>query len=192
MRPRLIARWTLLALLVLAAAGAPARARAQMFYTEEREYYDIRGRTMAELRAEIARLGPGRFAAHVRPQVSAQYQFRRQGARCWMTSSRVDVTVTYLMPRWVGPPGPSEEMRRAWRKMWWTLKRHEDGHKNNWLSAGGAIENALRVLPPEPNCKVLERVANTTVKRLLKCHQANDVDYDRRTQHGRKQGNTRR
>jgi predicted secreted Zn-dependent protease len=177
----------LLALLVLAAAGAPARA--QMFYTEEREYYDIRGSSVGELQGEIARLGPGNFAAHVRPWVGARYEFRRDGARCWLTSSRVDVKVTFLMPRWVGPPGDHEELRPAWRRMWWKLKRHEDGHKNNWLHAGAAIENALRVLPPEPDCKILERVANATVQRLLERHQKNDLDYDRRTQHGRKQGN---
>jgi len=69
LRPRLRARGALLALLVLAAPGAlaPAPARAQMFYTEEREYYDIRGSTMAELRAEIARLGPGEFAPTCAP-----------------------------------------------------------------------------------------------------------------------------
>jgi len=183
-------RPALAALLVLAAWAAPARA--QMFYTEEREYYDIRGSTSAELRAEIARLGPGEFAAHVRPRMAARYEFRRDRSRCWLTSSRVEVKVTYLMPRWVGPPGPHEELRRAWRRMWWNLKRHEDGHKNNWLRAGAAIEDALRALPPEPDCEALKRLANATVERLLEHHRRNDADYDRRTQHGRIQDNQRR
>jgi predicted secreted Zn-dependent protease len=176
----------LVVLFVLAAAAAPARA--QMFYTEVREYYDIRGETMAELRAEIDRLGPGEFAAYVKPTVNARYRFRYTSSECWLTSSRVDVEVTYLMPRWVGPPGPSEELRRAWRHYWLALKRHEDGHKNNWLRAGTAIQDALRVLPPDATCEALRKVADAAVKRLLERHKRYDEDYDKRTQHGRTQG----
>ncbi len=175
-----------MALFVLAVAAAPARA--QMFYTEVREYYDIRGEAMAELRAEIARLGPGEFAAYVKPTVNASYQFRYTSSECWLTSSRVDVEVTYLMPRWVGPPGPSEELREAWRHYWLALKRHEDGHKRNWLRAGTAIQDALRVLPAEATCEALRKLADAAVKRLIERHRRHDEDYDRRTDHGRNQG----
>ncbi len=180
----------LVVLFVLAAAAAPARA--QMFYTEVREYYNIQGQTMAGLRAEIERLGPGEFAAYVKPAVNARYRFRYTSSECWLTSSRVDVEVTYLMPRWVGPPGPSDELRRAWRRFWWALKRHEDGHKRNWMQAGNAIQDALRVLPSEATCEALRKVADAAVKRLLERHKRYDEDYDRRTQHGRNQGTATR
>ena len=179
-------RRVFMALFVLAAVAAPARA--QMFYTEVREYYDIRGQTMAELRAEIGRLGPGEFAAYVKAAVNARYQFRYTSSECWLSSSRVDVEVTYLMPRWVGPAGPSEALREAWRRYWLALKRHEDGHKNNWLRAGTAIQDALRVLPAEASCEALRKLADAAIKRLLERHRRHDEDYDRRTEHGRNQG----
>lgn len=187
MNPRHAGR--LVALLAPLAAGAAEYVAPQV--SESIDYYVFGGSTVAEMSAQLAKLGPktaeGNFHAFTSWYVKWNYDYDRSSGSCGLGPVRTTVTVNYRLPKWARPKAP-QDLAEKWYAYATALRRHEDGHRDFGVEAGRAVARALAQLPRQSSCDQLEALADRTGERILQEAHAHEVEYDRRTNHGAKQG----
>ena len=176
---------------VLAPLAAAAASYVDPQVSESINYYVFGGATVAEMNAQLARLGPktaeGSFHAYTSWYVKWNYDYDRSSGTCGLGPVRTTVTVNYRLPKWARPKAP-RELAVKWDAYAVALRSHEDGHRDIGVEAGRAVARALAQLPRQPSCEQLESLADKTGERILQEAQAREVEYDRRTNHGATQG----
>lgn len=186
----------MLCLGLLAAAGYPALAGAEPVTRVHTSYYYIDGSSATVLAAQIDKTGPKdadgkRYAARTRWDVQWQFNHHQEGETCGIKDVSVAVGIARNMPKWRGEDKPGgAQLKARWQKFLEALKRHEEGHKEYGMKAGGEIEKALLAMKPASNCEDLDKAANAAGEQVIEQYRKQDADYDRRTDHGRKQGAT--
>jgi predicted secreted Zn-dependent protease len=155
-------------------------------------YYDIRGTTAADLRAEIARLGP--VSDGVRHQAVTNWRLSWQpvtsvsGQRCSISSLNVSLTIEIVMPRWVNEIGAQQGLSTNWRTYLTGLLNHEHGHKDIALAGADEVRALVKAATPHPSCEAAVAAINAAGKAILDKTVASQRQYDRETNHGRDQG----
>ena len=150
-------------------------------------YYEVSGRTAEEIRAAIDRHPRRpRDPNDGRPvDAAARWDFRwtwPENARGECDLSRVSISFSarVLMPRLADETAVPDPLLRRWRIFVARLAAHEDGHV---FSAWRAMPELLATLRAS-RCAD----ANADAERVLERIRQRDIDYDRRTDHGRRQG----
>lgn len=156
-------------------------------------YYSIYPRTKWDLNRELDQRSPiiyqGRkFRGFTNWQVQWNYQWWQTAQSCKITSVNVRLDVIYTLPRIPDNHNADAEARRVFNGYFAALMRHEQNHKTSGLLAARAIEKALQDLPAFPTCAQLESTANQVGNQLVERYRQRDRDYDRATDHGRKEG----
>lgn len=184
------ARLRLLAVLLTPFAAAAATYVAPQV-SESINYYVFGGTTVAEMNAQLAKLGPktaeGSFHAYTSWYVKWNYDYARSSGSCGLGPVRTTVTVNYRLPKWARPKAP-RDLAEKWDAYATALRKHEDGHRDFGVEAGRAVARALAELPRQLSCEKLETLADKTGERILQEAHAHEVEYDRRTNHGTRQG----
>ncbi len=93
----------------------------------------------------------------------------------WSEGCRVEVAVTYTLPRWQNQHQATAKTQEIWNGMIERLKFHEKGHAEHAISAGNEIERS--------GCRGDPRS-------IIQKWARQDAIYDRRTRHGIGQGVT--
>ena len=178
-----------------AQAGLPASPGPGV--QERVDYYDVWGTTASELRRATDLLGPqkrpeegtGRAAAYTDWTVHWRWQLESssRGGPCALKSFVTSVEIVTTMPRW---PGHVEgtPLARSWDRYVEALARHEREHAENGIRAGRAIQGQVSALPPVPTCREMEDAIKAQADAIVARYHEADVEYDRQTQHGVKQG----
>ena len=78
--------------------------------------------------------------------------------------------------------------RTIFNNFYAALFKHEQNHRDSGLYAARDIEKALLNLGSFPNCQKLESAANQKGHQILQQYVQRDIDYDKRTDHGRLEG----
>jgi predicted secreted Zn-dependent protease len=188
--PRIL-RLTLLPLLLLAAVAA---GRAEPTVTETVEYYDVAGSDARAVRQDLNRVGPvssvdgRRYDATARWHVSWRYRYKQSAGSCGIASVTTAVAATIKFPRLKTDQATPDDLKQAFAAYSDKLMLHEKGHVQNAIDIAKRIEAGIAALPPEPTCAALAAVANKLAHALIKEANQMDIEYDRRTQHGRTQG----
>lgn len=95
-----------------------------------------------------------------------------------------------FMPEWTEEKAASVSQQGAWRALYASLKRYEDGHIQNGREFALLLKERLLGLGGAP-CAELESRARLEYQLLYGNFQHRDQAYDRRTQHGVRQDNPR-
>lgn len=152
--------------------------------------YVVRGATASAVREALDRSGPEEAGCHYDAKtswtVSWRYPFEKSASGCRLGPVKVEVDITYLLPRLEGVSGGP--LQRRWREYLAALQLHEDGHANNGRAAGEAVLEALRALPSRPSCGEMDLLAKETGEKIIRSFNALDDSYDARTKHGVTQG----
>jgi predicted secreted Zn-dependent protease len=116
-------------------------------------YYDLTGKTQAELREQMQRLGPTgedgqRYDGYTEWNVTWRHRFQPQGRGCGLAEFDVDVDVLMTLPRWQDRTGTDDELVRSWERYERGLRTHEEGHRDNGVKTAERIEQLLKTLPP--------------------------------------------
>lgn len=186
----------ILCLGLLAAAISPVLATAEPLTRVHASYYYIDGSSATVLAAQLEQTGPKdeqgkRFPGKTRWDVQWQFNHQQEGETCGVKDVVVAVGIAQNMPKWRGADKPGGTALKArWQKFQEALKRHEETHKEHGMKAGAEIEKALLALKPASNCEDLDKAANAAGERVVEKYRKLDADYDRSTDHGRKQGAT--
>lgn len=172
------------ALYGLAALGQPASSV---------KYYEVSGRSVAELRQALDRLRPvgpdgkGHDALttwHVR----WRYRTVSTGAGCDFTSFDTSLETHTTMPKWATENDAPAALVQLWRDYVSALLVHEEGHKTIAEAAATAIRELRDKVSRQMSCVEMRRTIDKTANDLLEQHRAKERQYDAETSHGRTQG----
>ncbi len=125
------------------------------------KYYAITGDTSAELKRQMNRKGPrGNWAR-------ADWYVR------WSGSCRLSLEIRYVYPKWKNKSQAPAALRKKWDRMMKALQKHEKQHGQHGINAAREIESSKCASDPK---EIVRKWANQ------------DRKYDRRTNHGLKEG----
>jgi predicted secreted Zn-dependent protease len=154
-------------------------------------YYDVQGRTYAELHADMRRLGPklfgGSFVGETRSPMSWTWRTESvAGTSCTLRDVRVRVSAEILLPRWTPPADADSSVIAEWKRFIAALETHEAGHKDISARAGREIKDKLRALTGM--CSQVSMQANDIARRIIDEANLAQKRYDAETRHGLTQG----
>ncbi|MFN3409516.1 MAG: DUF922 domain-containing protein [Limisphaerales bacterium] len=187
-------RWNWMA----ACAGAvlalldPWPTQAQHRFLVQTNYYAVTGETVREIRQSMNAGRPGGRAAKTDALTTWTIRWRSQGVpgpEGWRLSHfSTDTTITFTLPMWRAPTNAAPEVRAAWSRYFTALLRHELGHAEFGRQAAMEVQQKVAGLGPEPSAHALRERVRQTVEAIIADHRRREVDYDQRTDHGRKEG----
>ena len=189
----------ILAILILPrATAAQEKPRGKVEVTRKVEYYNVRGRNSAELRAAMNAKGPLNEAQGKR------FDARTDWALSWdgldfdralaakrifrLTKWTLKLEATVILPRWENERDGLPFERRRWRVYLARLNLHEAGHVKLAEQTATALEQSFGKLGFFPSQKKLETAVKTRAEKILRDYTAKHGEYDRRTRHGKTQG----
>ncbi len=158
-------------------------------------YYYIDGGSALVLTEQMNQKGPIAADGKHYPSLTkwdVQWKYRNgvHGGTCKVEEAAVAVGVTSTLPRWRGEANGPKSLRERWRRLLEAVGRDQGFHKELAIRAGKEIEAALLAVKPAADCDALTEAANDTAEQILKKHRAADEEYDRKYQHGLKDGAT--
>ena len=179
----------LIALLLGLASLAGAEPRVMITY----DYYDIEGRTAAELRQQMDRNGVlwtngNTYDAYTGWNVKWNYRYRVTDHECSIGSVTTTLNVEFRLPRWTDYAGGPSALKKKWDDYMQALRRHENGHKGIGVKAAVEIERSIAQLEPAETCDDLAETANALGRRVIAEYAAAEKEYDARTNFGEAQG----
>ena len=194
MKPTLI----LFALLVGWTLSAADRPAGKLTAKRDVQYYDIRGRTPNDLRKAMDAQGPmnpvGKKRFDARTDWTLQWTYKwdgkltKQAGLYRLSEWTVDVKSTIILPRWVELDEANPLEQRRWQVYSARLKLHENGHAKLAERAGDAVNRAFANIKVYPSSKKLKEAVRLKAQEILKLHRAMELEYDQKTDHGKKQG----
>ena len=154
-------------------------------------YYDVHGRTAAELRADMRKLGPkidgSTFVGETRSPMRWTWRTESTGAgSCAIRDVSVFVNAQITLPRWTPPTDAEPSLVTEWNRFLSALETHEAGHKDISAKAGKAIIDRLRGLSAV--CSMLGTRANDVARDIVNRASEEQRAYDAITRHGLTQG----
>lgn len=176
--------------LVLAVWGAPADAADSV--TTATNYFPVTGSTMRELRRSINQARPGGAKAGTDALTTWQLKWNSRVAsangQCRLVGFEIKTTVVITMPSWRAPTNAPPELVQRWVSYYTALQHHEQYHAQSATLATEAVRKKIGTIGPEANCAVLQTNIKTMVDAVIAQFRQRDADYDRETDHGRKEG----
>lgn len=182
--------FTGLVLLIAVVSSIPAPAAPAM--TERHEDYTITGRSAAELRGQMDRLGPrsedGKvYDANTRSELQWSYQYRTDLDGCRIASADVRLSVVYVMPRWADYGSAPRDVRDNWDRYLVRLTAHEQGHRDVSLQVAEDFERELLAMRGR-YCEDLGKAADEAGKGKQRELRDRNRSFDDRTRHGADDG----
>ena len=153
-------------------------------------YYDVHGRTLAELRADMRRLGPkvadSSFVGETRSPMRWSWRTESSNGTCSIRDVTVSVNAQITLPRWTPPADTEPGLAPEWNRFIAALETHEAGHKDISAKAGSEIVTRLRGL--SGLCSQLNTRANDVARTIVDKASDDQKRYDATTRHGLTQG----
>ncbi len=149
------------------------------------QYYDVSGRSVAEIRAAINRVRPRdpndglAVDAVNRWYISWRWPSNGRGG-CDLARTEMRFTATLRMPRLVNRAVTPRAVLARWDAYMAALARHEAGHLRHAYDNMGSVLRAIRA----STCNRANEAGRAAVRVLARW----DVTYDRQTRHGFTQG----
>ena len=156
-------------------------------------YYELHGSTLAELRADLRRLGPqvdGRtFVGETRSPMRWSWRVEQVATfHCAIRSVTVSVNARIILPRWFPPEDADPALVTEWKRFVTALETHEAGHKDISARAGRDIMHRLNGF--SDLCSLIGTRANELARGIAQRTTTEQSEYDRATRHGFTQGTT--
>jgi predicted secreted Zn-dependent protease len=147
------------------------------------QYYDVSGRSVAEIRAALNRVRPrdpnDGLAVDALNRWYISWRWPGDGrGNCLLGQTQLRFSATLRMPRLVGDT-PRPVLAR-WNAYIQALVRHEAGHLRHAYENMGSVLGAIRA----SSCAGANAAGQAAVRALARW----DVTYDRETRHGLSQG----
>lgn len=146
-------------------------------------YYSIHGRTFDELDQQIALHGPpvsgvGRALAATNIRMVPDFRFVQEHGQCFVKSAHVRVQAHVTLPRLASGKRLRNDLSRNWSNLEQYARLHEAIHVSIADSYALKAEQAVRSLPPEPQCETLRANAVLLFRRLMAEHESEQIQFD--------------
>lgn len=152
-------------------------------------HYPVNGDTLAVAYRDMRASSPDGFTGWARWKIT--YDLEKTppaNNHCSVSAVRIRVIGDILMPQWNQEHQAPLKDQQWWRSMYTGLKRHEDGHVQHGREFGMLLKERLLGLGHLP-CETVESRAQQEFQLLYGNLNQRDNEYDRRTDHGRRQDN---
>lgn len=169
---------------VMIGLSLPLSASAEVVVEKSTTYFQIGGRTAAELDAEMARKGPltqatgGRHPGATQIRFGGDLTYTRRGNRCAIDDVRVTVQTKLILPRWKNRKTASKEMALLWDALAADIKRHEERHAEIARQHAKMLEQQLMKLRPERDCEVLQDRVSVVTDEVTLAHDEAQMRFD--------------
>ena len=171
-------------------AGVETVAQNTLQWTTN--HYHVTGTTLRAIRQSIDHARPGGRSARTDGSAvwKVTWRYRVQGGdqECRLASFTTHTTITMTLPAWNAPSQADEDVKKRWSKYYTALLRHEVGHAKLAQAAAEEIRKRVTQLGTAANCPSLKRAVQAAAEEVLGDYRERDLDYDRRTRHGVKDG----
>jgi len=177
-----IMRSQLLAALLGLALVSPASAAG---VAKTYSYFSIGGSTLDAIQKELDRRGPHvKSTGHRHPGATQMEFISRVGYQqttkgCVIASASVTVKAKIILPQWRRPRAADQDVRLIWDTLSSDIKRHEESHVVIAKNHARMIEQALKALSRQSDCKTLQAKAGEATQKLLAKHDAAQAEFDR-------------
>lgn len=166
---------------------------AQPLVKERTHYYDVHGRDIADLYAELAAKGPSdgtgkRFDGLTAWEVSWNTTYETTGQQCRVAGHEVKLDLTITLPRWAGRGNASKRDIAHWDGFIGALTEHENGHRDIARQSARDVSKLLAEFPAQSDCETLAREVDRRASALMKEAQVASAHFDEETEHGLRQG----
>ncbi len=167
---------------------------AEMKVVREVIRYDVSGKSGADLRAEMTRLGPvhrqsgNRHDGYTDWKISCRYDYELKPGRCRVLNFVVELDVRITLPRWIDIGEGPAPLAANWRRYLEALQRHEDGHHELAKAVAQNLDRQMNSMGMYTNAKALREAVDRLVDNAsATCNQLQNA-YDKDNDHGRNTG----
>lgn len=155
-------------------------------------HFPVSGHDSASIRQSIEKNGPvgkngTRYHAHTVKDINWNYRWIESNSTCRLTQLNVSIKIEYLLPQLQNPENLDETLRHRWDNYYQKLFQHEQQHKEYGVKAARELEQTLESIQ-QMSCFRLEKRLNEDADRILDKYDVLEREYDRKTNHGVKQG----
>jgi predicted secreted Zn-dependent protease len=178
-------------LILLAYALLPVAAHAKVHKDLVYSYYEVKARPDQPLYAQLYAASPIKEegqALHGFTNWDLQWNLEMNTDKsgfCRITRTTTKLRVVTTLPKL---DGANTQQTADFDRYISALRQHELGHHRIAEQAARAIEHKLRTLKAMSNCESLGNYADASARRTLKHFNEKSRQYDRETDHGKKQG----
>lgn len=168
---------------------SPNAAQSETIVRKSISYFQIGGRTAADLDDELARKGPFTEATGNRHPGATQIRFggdltyTKRGTRCAVEDATVTLETKIILPRWKNRKRASPEMAMIWDALSADIKRHEERHAEIARQHAKLLEKRLLKLRPERDCDRLQAKVTKVTDEVTRAHDMAQVEFDRIESH---------
>jgi len=186
-------RSSLLFFVILMIWGGGAAVWSEPDISERTIYYDVQGTSVKALRVNMTRSSPikwegKKYDAFTKWYVRWRFEWENNEEECSISSVTTTVEVVFTYPRWTDEGLADPTLQAKWERYMGALIKHEEGHRDIAVDAANEIEAELSAMDAYPSGPELERAANKLANQVLKKFQEREKEYDKSTDHGRKDG----
>lgn len=166
----------------------PLMVCGQSSFTWTTNFYTVTGASFREIRQSIDRSRPWKdpFDGITHWNVEWRCQLNPSPSGCSASGFTTQTKIVTTLPRWTPPIGVAPEVKAQWTRFFVALVQHETGHARIGRAASVKVDETIRQVGTQPDCEAVKREINERAERVLAEHRRQDVEYDRRTDHGRK------
>jgi predicted secreted Zn-dependent protease len=128
-------------------------------------YYQIRGSTADELRAQMNKLGPKDDKGQISDYnttwyVKWHYYYQYMENGCGLKNVTVSANIKTVYPKWADFQKADNALKIKWINYQTLVLYHQQQHINNGIDAANTIYSTLINLPPAANCDQEANLAN--------------------------------
>ena len=149
------------------------------------EYFNLNGRTAADLDRELYRRGPvlqktgQRHPGMTKMRFESKIKYGSDGKSCRVVDATITVYARVYLPRWKQRRTAPADLAVIWDTLSADIKRHEESHISIARTAAGNMERQIERLPWRSDCAVLKNDISTLTTKLMNEHDLAQIQFDK-------------
>lgn len=165
---------------------------AQDSLTVTTNHYFVTGSSLHEIRRSIDRLRPGGVnGGHdglTMWKLGWNVRVGSVAGESQVTSFTTSTAITITLPSWRAPTNVAPSVVQAWVSYYSALQKHEWAHATNGMMAAAELRKRVAEIGADSSHVRLQQRVQAVADAVIAEYKQRDVDYDRQTDHGRREG----
>ncbi|MGZ3424171.1 MAG: DUF922 domain-containing protein [Polyangiales bacterium] len=148
------------------------------------EYFDVFGATPLEIRRDTAKRIPRARQQHPRDLARTDSEFcttwslAPSGASCKLGAYRLELHLTFVMPKWLPPADAPPATRTWWDEDYVLISTHEQGHAAISIEGAKAMYQAGIAITEAASCAELDAKLQHSYEAILDQTRDKHIAYD--------------
>lgn len=158
--------------------------QAETQFQKTISYFQIGGKTAADLDRELSSRGPltkstgARHPGATEIKFGGELTYVEKGGRCNIGEVKVTLHTKILLPRWTNRARTTADLALIWDTLSADIKRHEERHAEISRGYGRTLEKRLKALRSEKTCEALQQKVSDTTQKVMAEHDKDQQRFD--------------